>query len=192
MKRLIVVAAVMIGIFGCGETDSTQSEQLGQDEDSQALCPAPIGIQGILEGNILPNVNLTDCAGNPFQFYDLCGRQAGHIFVFAGNCLGCRAYAQTAESLYQSFEGQNFESYFVIHLDDSGGTPTAPYCEVIRSQYGLSMPVLFANFGTLERASMNQTHLHYVVDSEMRIQYRGQWTPADAAYPEAARDLLQD
>ena len=47
-----------------------------------------------------------------------------------------------AEAWYQQYKNQGFMEYFVVKENASGGPPSAAYCQSVRDQYGLTMPVL--------------------------------------------------
>jgi hypothetical protein len=47
------------------------------------LCP-PMGSTGLAVGNVIPDVQLRDCDGNPVSLHSMCERRASHLFVLAG------------------------------------------------------------------------------------------------------------
>lgn len=53
------------------------------------------------------------------------------------------------EQRYQQRRDQSFETYVVILQDASGSPPTEAYCQGVRNQYGLTMPVLMDPDGLL-------------------------------------------
>jgi hypothetical protein len=52
---------------------------------------------------------------------------------------------QVAEPRYQALKDQGFQAYFFVAETASGQVPDADYCKQIRSQYGLTMPVLYGD-----------------------------------------------
>lgn len=50
------------------------------------------------------------------------------------------------EQRYQQYKSQGFETYFVIVENNFGPGPVTPaYCNQVKAQYGLTMPVLYVD-----------------------------------------------
>jgi len=118
------------------------------DTNGRASCP-PSGPFGTEVGDVLADLTLYDCDGNPHAIAELCGRPASLLTAFAGWCPICRGDAAHANADYLGFKSKDpaFEWYFVITEPDAANSMTAAYCEAIRDDYGLTMPVLIDTDG---------------------------------------------
>ena len=123
------------------------------------------GERGAEVGQVLPDLALVDCDGNAFALSDLCPRSVGYVFEFAGWCPPCRRFAAGADALYDRFAeagGPAFEMFVVVSQDDDGDAADAAFCQSVRAQYGLTMPVLFSPAGAFPSAldvPPNEVHL---------------------------------
>jgi len=141
----------------------------GGQPGGTGMCP-PAGPFGTGEGDVSPDVTLSDCDGNLYSVHDLCERDAAWIMVFAGWCSTCRVSAPQANALWERFRSQNFQAYFVIADDNQASPPDAAYCAQIREQYGLTMPVLFDADGSFVNALQvptNDVHIVFGVNNEI-------------------------
>jgi len=66
-----------------GDPQLGDSHAAGDLSGDLGLCP-PTGGFGYSVGSVLPSVTLEDCDGNSHNLNELCERDAGWIFVFAG------------------------------------------------------------------------------------------------------------
>jgi hypothetical protein len=83
------------------------------------------------------------------------------------------------ENRYQSLQTQGYKQYLLIN-DGSGfgSTPTATYCKQVRTQYGLTFPVLYDPVGTFTStfgfAGSNEQNL--VLEEGGVIVFKGRYT----------------
>lgn len=142
--------------------DATADAGLLADAGPMAMCPpaAPFGV-GV--GDALPDIELSDCDGNVRSLHDLCEARASWMFVFAGWCSSCRRFANSANEIYERYTNDGLEAFFIIMADASSRNPTRQFCEQIRQQFGLTMPVLINDRGQLNAAGLARNHLHLVL-----------------------------
>jgi hypothetical protein len=78
--------------------------------------------------------------------------------------------------LYEGYKngpsGGEFEAYFIISENNQGGEPSQTFCRQLRTQYGLTMPVL-RDVGGAFMAAMNTppNHNQFVFGAENRIVF---------------------
>ena len=58
--------------------------------------------------------------------------------------------------------------------DSNFGLPTASYCRQIRTQHGLTMPVLYDPDGRLAAPGLQQRHVHLVLEPGRRVFHRAE------------------
>jgi len=104
-------------------------------------CPdAPIGRD---VGQLIPEVTLLDCDGNPVSTRSLCEHDVGWIFEYAGWCPPCQVFATGVEGIYQrGLERGDLRALFIISELVDFSPPDAAACARIRERFGLTMPVL--------------------------------------------------
>ena len=56
--------------------------------------------------------------------------------------------------------------------DNGGNLPTTDYCEAIKSQYGLTMPVLIDSRDALRGEGLAFRHVHFVIKPQGEIVFR--------------------
>ena len=99
-------------------------------------------------------------------------------------------FARSANGIYESLQSPDFEAYFIITEDASFRAPTAQYCDEIRRQYGLTMPVLFDGAQVVPRTyQIAENHSHVVLESGARIIYKAHYD--DDAFVPIIEDALR-
>lgn len=89
-----------------------------------------------------------------------------------------------ADAQYGELKGlgsDDYESLFIIVEDGSYGTPSAAYCDQIKAQYGLTMPVLIDDgtiVATLGLTSKN--HWNIVVGEGAEIVFKSKYKDAES------------
>ena len=66
-------------------------------------------------------------------------------------------------------------AYFIISEDSGFGRPSQAFCDGIRQQYGLTMPVLINDQGQLDAAGLRARHTHFVLEQGGGIVFRDQF-----------------
>ena len=92
----------------------------------------------------------------------------------------------SAEQVYQTYRaqgGNDFEAWIIVTQTNTFGAPNANHCRSVRSQYGLTMPVLYDPNGDWVRMmGISTNHYNIVLGPENRIEYKNQsddftWRP---------------
>jgi hypothetical protein len=79
-----------------------------------------------------------------------------------------------AEQRYQQFKDQGFQTYFYVAETPTGKAADATYCKQVRSQYGLTMPVLYGNPQHLQPLGLTGTLADWnaLIDEGGTLLYR--------------------
>lgn len=87
----LLFGASLVGLFGSGcaatgdALDGAPAEpDPNPDDVVRGTCP-PAPPFGTDTGDYGPDVELTDCDGNPYAVHDLCLPRASWLFAFAGH-----------------------------------------------------------------------------------------------------------
>lgn len=143
------IDAGMAGADAGGADGTDAGEPAGPDSGrtSPGTCP-PTGPFGTATGEVVPDVTLLDCEGNPHSLHELCAHDAAWVFEYTDWCPPCRAFAARMESIYQARSDDDLAAYFVVAENASFGPASAELCAEVRSRYGLTMTVLYDASGT--------------------------------------------
>ena len=142
--------------------DASARDASAPDASGEPVSCPPTGPFGTSTGEIVPDVTLLDCEGNPHSLHDLCTHEVAWVFEYTDWCPPCRDFAERAESIYQARAGEDLAAFFVIAENDSFGAPTAELCAAIRERYGLTMTVLYdptQSFSETLGVPVNDFHL---------------------------------
>jgi thiol-disulfide isomerase/thioredoxin len=146
----------------------------GDDGGSPLMgaCP-PAGPFGTATGEVVPEVTLLDCEGNPHSLHELCAHHAAWVFEYTDWCPPCRAFAARMESIYQAHAGDDLAAYFVVAEDASFEPANAELCAEVRTRYGLTMTVLFDSSGTYASTLGFPVNDHHLVMTRGNVVH---WT----------------
>jgi hypothetical protein len=86
--------------------------------------------------------------------------------------------------------GSNFEGYVVLTETDNFQTATQSFCQDVRAQYQLAMPVLYDETGAFASMMQARRHWHFVIKEGGEIDYRVQNSPGDRGFEAAVEALL--
>lgn len=78
------------------------------------------------------------------------------------------------DGIHQSYDGESYQTYFVVTEDANTRPATADFCRHVRDQFGLTMPVLYDETGELGRLGLPTSHFHMVLGEEGRIEFKEQ------------------
>ena len=117
---------------------------------ASAMCSGAEGTVGVNSCEYVPDITLYDCEGNPVALHSLCGTEISYVYTYAHWCPNCISFATNkANDFYAEYQESvgDFEMYFVITETERRERPDAAFCQRVRDQYGLTMPVLFDRDG---------------------------------------------
>ena len=79
--------------------------------------------------------------------------------------------------IYENYHANpDFAAYFIIWQDNAGLQPTPEFCDGVRQQYGLTMPVLiWANDQLAAEVGLNERHVDLVMERGSKIVFRSQF-----------------
>ena len=103
--------------------------------------------------------------------------------------------ASSADAQYEALKaigGEDYEALFLIIQDPSGGVPTQGYCNQVKAQHGLTMPVLIDDgtiMSTLGITSAN--HWNIVFGEGGEIVYKAKGGSTDAKAKAKVIELLE-
>jgi len=171
------------GDDGCGGTcGECVGTQVCSPDGSACLaspaalpCP-PVGPYGTEAGDIVANVALVDCDGTEYTLHALCEAPVSWVFEYAEWCPTCRAFAPTAQRLYERHQPDGLEAYIVIAANADYGAPDAELCAAVRERYGFTMPVLYDSTGVFASTLDVPTNDYNLIMSRgMRMVYEARY-----------------
>ncbi len=141
-------SSAMCGSDGCGGSCGTCVEGAVCTEAQSCvtqiggLCPPTSTGLGTGVGDTIGEVVLSDCDGNLYSVQQLCPKKASWLYVYAGWCAPCQEHMTWASFWYTGYSEYDFEAYVVITDGPNFETVTPAYCQQIKANFNLSMPVL--------------------------------------------------
>lgn len=134
-----------------GGAPSDAAPPTGNDGSvASAMCSGAAGTVGIDSCEYVPDITLYDCDGNPVALHSLCDTEISYVYTYAHWCPNCISFATNkANDFYAEYRESvgDFEMYFVITQTERSEQPDAAFCQRVRDQYGLTMPVLYDRDG---------------------------------------------
>ena len=135
-----LLSVFILAALGCGGDDGPDDplhEQQSQKGWGAQHCPAPppeiaVGYQQFQQ---LGEIPLKTCNGDNVTLADVCGADAAWLYFVHMWCPNCRALGDMAESIHDSFEGQNLASVNVIVENSSGHPPDEDDCSSWRDTF---------------------------------------------------------
>ncbi len=102
--------------------------------------------------------------------------------------------AGSADAQYQELKAldDDYEALFIIVQDETAAAPSEAYCKQIRTQHGLTMPVLMDDGTILNTLGVTgANHWNIVFGEGGEIVYKSKGSNTDAPAKAAVEDLLQ-
>lgn len=148
MQSNRIVTAALLSMMALGackeENPPANSEDAGTGADAQAegpSCGLPTGTYGATVGRTFRELELNECDGTPFTFYneDFCSSTFTVVSIAAGWCQPC--HAETAlleEYLTQAYADRGVRVIQILIQDENYRVPTERFCNSWVSRYGLT------------------------------------------------------
>ncbi len=140
---------------------------------AQEQCP-PAGPYGLDPGDILQDVELLTCDGQPVRLHDLCGADTGYIALFADWCPTCAKFIAQMSGVYKAHADEGLSAIAVLISDAQGDPPTALACKQWQEDKDLTMTVVYDPLGKMEIYGKKETTV--VTDRDARIVHRSTGT----------------
>lgn len=106
-------------------------------------CDVPDVPRGAQVGQVLTDLQLRDCDGNPVTTDGLCGFQAVVLYNHCSWCPIAVSYGSQAADLAADYEPKGVKIVLVVTSSKTGGAPTSQTCKDVRTTYPGGHTVLF-------------------------------------------------